>query len=51
MTLVISIATVTIIAIVAVIINRFPLIINDVPPPPLTINNPVAHFFVIRGAY
>ena len=33
--------------------NPFPLIINDVPPPPVTINNPGSQklFFIIRVAY
>ena len=33
-------------------INRFPLMINDVPPPPLIINNPGRQkLFIIRGEY
>ena len=32
--------------------NRFPLIINDVPPPPVIINNPGGQkLCIIRGAY
>ena len=32
--------------------NRFPLIINDVPPPPAIMNNPGSQkLFLIRGAH